>query len=143
MQLYLYGEKINTLEFFKETLRSEVGDVAYEVLSKQIVPVGKAWTATRGIVTFSGIVEINLTSAQLLKLGSALGQKITCEVIKETEDESDAPLEVLDQSVTKLRKALATGDYDLYLQALLEAEQAGKTRKTAVEAIQERLDAAG
>ena len=50
-------------------------------------------------------------------------------------------LEVLDQSVTKLRKALATGDYDLYLEALLEAEQAGKTRKTAVDAIQDRIDA--
>jgi hypothetical protein len=56
-----------------------------------------------------------------------------------TDDNSDAPLEVLDQSVTKLRQALATGDYDLYLEALLEAEQAGKTRKTAVEAIQERM----
>ena len=142
MQLYLYGEKINTLEFFKETLKSEVGDVAHEVLSKQIMPIGKAWTATRGIVTFSGVVELDLTSAQLLKLGTALSKRITCEVIKET-DESDAPLEVLDQSVTKLRKALATGDYDLYLQALLEAEQAGKTRKTAVEAIQERIDGAG
>ena len=48
-------------------------------------------------------------------------------------------LEVLDGSVTKLRKALATGDYDMYLEALLEAEQAGKTRKTAVEAIKERI----
>tara|TARA_R100001129_G_scaffold15307_1_gene10103 strand:- start:92 stop:490 length:399 start_codon:yes stop_codon:yes gene_type:complete len=48
-------------------------------------------------------------------------------------------LEVLDGSVTKLRKALATGDYDMYLEALLEAEQAGKTRKTAVEAIEERI----
>jgi hypothetical protein len=48
-------------------------------------------------------------------------------------------LEVLDLSVTKLRKALSTGDYDLYLEALLEAEQAGKTRKTAVEALQDRI----
>ena len=142
MKLYLYGERLNTLEFFKETLKSEVGDVTYEVLSKQIVPVGKAWTANRGIVTFSCAVELDLTSAQLLKLGTALSKRVTCEVIKET-DESDAPLEVLDQSVSKLRKALATGDYDLYLQAILEAEQAGKTRKTAVEAIQERIDGAG
>ena len=51
-------------------------------------------------------------------------------------------LEVLDQSVTKLRKALATGDYDMYLEALLEAEHAGKTRKTAVDAIQERIGGA-
>tara|TARA_R110001583_G_scaffold13263_9_gene57482 strand:+ start:1330 stop:1749 length:420 start_codon:yes stop_codon:yes gene_type:complete len=60
-------------------------------------------------------------------------------IVEEEADNSDAPLEVLDLSVTKLRQALATGDYDLYLEALLDAEQAGKTRKTAVEAIQERL----
>ncbi len=60
-------------------------------------------------------------------------------IVEEEADNSDAPLEVLDQSVTKLRQALATGDYDLYLEALLEAEQAGKTRKTAVDAIQERM----
>lgn len=41
----------------------------------------------------------------------------------------------------KLRAALATGDYDMYLEALLEAEQAGKTRKTAVEALEELIAA--
>tara|TARA_R100001594_G_C3989140_1_gene251988 strand:- start:215 stop:655 length:441 start_codon:yes stop_codon:yes gene_type:complete len=53
--------------------------------------------------------------------------------------ESDAPTRLLDLSVPKLRMALATGDYDMYLEALLEAEQAGKTRKTAVAAIEERI----
>ena len=52
----------------------------------------------------------------------------------------DVPLDVLDLSVKKLRAALATGDYDLYLEALLEAEQAGKTRKTAVDLLQSRID---
>lgn len=55
---------------------------------------------------------------------------------------ASAALGVLDQSVTKLRKALATGDYDMYLEALLDAEQAGKTRKTAVEALEERIGGA-
>ena len=54
----------------------------------------------------------------------------------------DVPLDVLDLSVKKLRAALATGDYDLYLEALLEAEQAGKTRKTAVEALEDRIGGA-
>jgi|TARA_R110002012_G_scaffold105938_6_gene247057 hypothetical protein len=53
----------------------------------------------------------------------------------------EAPLELLDLSVKKLRAALATGDYDMYLEALLEAEQAGKTRKTAVEALEELIAA--
>ena len=135
MHLYLYGENINLLWFFQNTLKETVGDVKYELLDKNTVRLHV------GRITQSAIVKLELTSAQLLKLGTALGEKIKCEVIKESEEkESDAPLEVLDQSVTKLRKALATGDYDLYLQALLEAEQAGKTRKTAVAVIMERIE---
>ena len=135
MHLYLYGENINLLWFFQNTLKETVGDVKYELLDKNTVRLHV------GRITQSAIVKLELTSAQLLKLGTALGEKIKCEVIKESEEkESDAPLEVLDQSVTKLRKALATGDYDLYLQALLEAEQAGKTRKTAVAGIMERIE---
>ena len=51
----------------------------------------------------------------------------------------DVPLDVLDLSVKKLRAALATGDYDMYLEALLEAEKDGKTRKTAVELLEDRI----
>jgi len=54
----------------------------------------------------------------------------------------DVPLDVLDLSVKKLRAALATGDYDMYLEALLEAEKDGKTRKTAVDALEERIGGA-
>jgi hypothetical protein len=54
----------------------------------------------------------------------------------------DVPLDVLDLSVKKLRAALATGDYDMYLEALLEAEESGKTRKTAVEALEDRIGGA-
>ena len=48
-------------------------------------------------------------------------------------------LAILDSSVSKLRKALATGKHDEHLDALLEAEHAGKTRKGAVAALNERL----
>ena len=71
-----------------------------------------------------------------------LFNRISCEVEEaaSTADEATSvPVSVLDLSVPKLRMALATGDYDMYLEALLEAEQAGKTRTTAVEAIQERI----
>ena len=64
----------------------------------------------------------------------------------EPEPEPQAPpadLSILDLSVSKLRKALATGEHDDNLQALLEAEEAGKTRKGAVAAINERLNPSG
>ena len=52
---------------------------------------------------------------------------------------ADADLSVLDGSIGSLRKALATGEWDDHLDALAAAEQAGKTRKGAVEAINERV----
>ena len=51
----------------------------------------------------------------------------------------EADLSVLDGSIGSLRKALATGKWDDHLDALAAAEQAGKTRKGAVEAINERV----
>lgn len=55
--------------------------------------------------------------------------------------ELDPPdLSILDLSVAKLRKALETGDFDDQLDALLSAEEAGKTRKGAVSAITEHMN---
>ncbi len=51
----------------------------------------------------------------------------------------DADLSVLDGSVSSLTAALSSGDHDDSLAELLAAEEAGKTRKTAVAAIQERM----
>ena len=65
---------------------------------------------------------------------------------RDPEPESQAPpadLSILDLSVSKLRKALETGEHDDNLQALLDAEEAGKTRKGAVAAINERLNPSG
>ena len=51
--------------------------------------------------------------------------------------------EILRGSVTDLEKGLRTGEYDHQLDELLECEKNGKGRKTAVEAIQTRIDHAG
>ncbi len=51
--------------------------------------------------------------------------------------------EILRGSVTDLEKGLRTGEYDHQLDELLECENNGKGRKTAVDAIQTRIDQAG
>lgn len=51
---------------------------------------------------------------------------------------SDVDTSVLDQPIGKLREALATGAYDAHLDALEAAEQAGKNRKGALDAIAAR-----
>ena len=57
----------------------------------------------------------------------------------EPEPEATIDLSVLDQSVSALRRALASGDFDGVLADLLAAEEAGKTRKSAVTVITERI----
>jgi hypothetical protein len=60
--------------------------------------------------------------------------------VEEEEEEVEADLSVLDLSIGKLGEALATGDYDDQLDALLAAEEAGKTRKGAVSALKARME---
>jgi hypothetical protein len=56
--------------------------------------------------------------------------------------EKPAPdLSILDLSVSQLEEALASGAHDAQLSALLSAEEAGKTRKGAVKALEARQDA--
>jgi len=55
---------------------------------------------------------------------------------------AEAPAEtlaILDGSVSAVESALATGDHDAWLAQLLEAEKAGKNRKTAIAAIEARM----
>ena len=52
----------------------------------------------------------------------------------------DPDLSILDGSISALTKALKTGEYDDVLDLLKEAEEAGKTRKGAIAAIEERED---
>jgi hypothetical protein len=51
----------------------------------------------------------------------------------------EAPLHLLEGSVTSLKEALETGHYDEHLDALFDAEKAGKNRKTAMDALSERM----
>ena len=90
------------------------------------------------------VLEFELSSTSVDSLMAFAHSKLyNCE-LQGLDDEVkepvvDVPLEVLDLSVKKLRAALATGDYDMYLEALLEAEKDGKTRKTAVELLEDRI----
>jgi hypothetical protein len=49
-------------------------------------------------------------------------------------------LDLLDNSVKVIEKLLRCGDYDDDLQALLDAEESGKTRKGVVDALNARLE---
>ena len=62
------------------------------------------------------------------------------EAIEEEEEEVEVDLSVLDLSIGKLGEALAAGDYDDQLDALLAAEEGGKTRKGAVAALKARME---
>lgn len=64
----------------------------------------------------------------------------------EPEDDSSelsSALACLDQSVMKLTEDVASGDYDQHLEAMLAAEQGGKTRRSAVRVLKERISEIG
>ena len=70
-----------------------------------------------------------------------------CQLLNESYEASiqeavpeDVDLSVLDLSIGKLGEALAAGDYDDQLDALLAAEEGGKTRKGAVAALKARME---
>ena len=54
--------------------------------------------------------------------------------------ESLQMMSLLDLSVKNLRKALTDNDYGAYVEALLAAEKAGKTRKGAVELLEDLIN---
>ena len=97
--------------------------------------------------TDSAVLEFDLVSsdvaAEVIELARL--KYFRCE-LKDSSPEAPAPapalvpvdLSVLDLSVPKLEAALGTGKHDADLDALLEAERAGKTRKTAVQALEAR-----
>lgn len=61
-------------------------------------------------------------------------------IVAYDDDDDDEPhLSALDQSVAKLTAQLDTGELDEALFDLLSAEEAGKTRSSAVRAIEERI----
>jgi hypothetical protein len=52
----------------------------------------------------------------------------------------EVDLSILEGSIGDLKKALASGDHDEHLDALLDAERDGKERKGAIEAITSRQE---
>lgn len=58
---------------------------------------------------------------------------------EEASASDDVDLSFLSGAVGAVKDALATGDYDAHLQAILEAEQNGKARKGALSAIEKRI----
>jgi len=58
---------------------------------------------------------------------------------KPVAEESGADMDLLDNSVKVIEKLIRSGDYDDHLQAYLDAEEAGKTRKGVVEALKFRM----
>ena len=60
-------------------------------------------------------------------------------IVEEDEPVEEADLSVLDLSIGKLGEALESGDHDDQLDALLAAEEGGKTRKGAVAALKARM----
>ena len=63
----------------------------------------------------------------------------TAEAPAEAAEAPAETLAILDGSVSAVESALATGDHDAWLDQLLEAEKAGKNRKTAISAIEARM----
>lgn len=61
-------------------------------------------------------------------------------IVAAEEEPEEVDLSLLDGSVAALERELKTGNYDDILFELLQAEEAGKTRKSAVRAIQERMN---
>ena len=81
------------------------------------------------------------SGCRLLNESYKVAEVVEVEVeVEEEEEEVEADLSVLDLSIGKLGEALATGDYDDQLDALLAAEEAGKTRKGAVAALKARME---
>ncbi len=60
---------------------------------------------------------------------------------RRTKAPTPSHLDVLDQSIAKLRDELAGGAYDDHLAELLEAEQDGSTRSGAIRVLEDRLAA--
>jgi len=74
------------------------------------------------------------------ELASALGKGAApAAKPKPAAKKSGADMDLLDNSVKVIEKLLRSGDYDDHLNAFLDAEEAGKTRKGVVEALKSRM----
>lgn len=88
---------------------------------------------------------LEVTSSSPPKPRKAEAVTKTAPIVADIEEAGEAHTElvdfsILDGSVSRLRRRLESGDYDDVLFELLQAEEAGKTRKSAVEALHERMN---
>ena len=100
--------------------------------------------------TLSGTLRVEPGSHTLTEVEAALQAervKFTLtrqpEVVEAAEPEPEPePVDTsgVGLSVRKLTAALSTGEYDAVLSELLEAERAGQNRKTAIQAIEARIE---
>jgi hypothetical protein len=67
-------------------------------------------------------------------------QPEVAEVVAPEPEPEPVDTSVVGLSVRKLTAALSTGEYDAVLPELLEAERAGQNRKTAIQAIEARIE---
>ena len=73
-------------------------------------------------------------------LSELMGNEEAAEEALEAIADGEPDLSVLDLTLAEMAGALATGDHDTYLDALLAAEELGKTRKGAVTLIKARIE---
>tara|TARA_R110000824_G_scaffold39711_11_gene119843 strand:+ start:14545 stop:14949 length:405 start_codon:yes stop_codon:yes gene_type:complete len=87
----------------------------------------------------AGEARVSGSLEHLAQLVKTLG----AQVVEDAPAPESVPAEVmslLDLSVKNLRKALTDNDYGAYVEALLAAEKAGKTRKGAVELLEDLIN---
>ena len=92
-----------------------------------------------GLRSGSGEALVSGSLEHLAQLVKTLG----AQVVEDAPAPESVPAEVmslLDLSVKNLRKALTDNDYGAYAEALLAAEKAGKTRKGAVELLEDLIN---
>ena len=82
------------------------------------------------------LVEVD--PAEQAEAEQAQAQPAETPAKSEAAPSGDADTSVLNQAIGKLKAALATGDYDGQIAALIAAEEAGKARKGALDALKAR-----
>jgi hypothetical protein len=101
------------------------------------------------IVYGGGVFAAVSTPAPPAKKSKPKAAMVEVEVSTDPADDTNgnselsSSLDVLDLSVINLIAALESGDHDDHLTELLAAEKAGKTRRSAVRALKERLTNTG
>ena len=98
--------------------------------------------------TLSGTLRVEPGSHTLTEVEAALqAERVKFTLTRQPEPaaEPEPEPEPVDTSgvglsVRKLTAALSTGEYDAVLSELLEAERAGQNRKTAIQAIEARIE---